>query len=91
MSEIASDFFSEDSGGQSAFPAQSLDQRRAGAPECPPEFLNTLGRHVGERWVKIDGSPVFFSDIVRAHAPTRDWVEKLFPPVGIGLGDFCES
>jgi hypothetical protein len=68
---------------------------KCSAPEVPTEVLLSQGWvSVGLRgfWVKKNGTPVFFCDLVNVYEPLRLWVESMRPaPVPISLGDFCEQ
>ena len=64
------------------------------APEVPDEVMLAQGWRMSspQMWFKLDGTPVFFADLVRAYEPLRLWVESVVPRVGeVALGDFCES
>jgi len=81
---------------------QRPDSRDRACPTCPSNILMAQGwkqRSNSDAWVKKNGEPVFFADIVNIHPPTERWVkEKMTGQVSImdriemvSLDDFSMS
>jgi hypothetical protein len=69
---------------------------KCSAPDVPEEVMLAQGwrrtRDIGGMWLKKDGTPVFYCDLVNVYPPLKAWCESMRPvPVPISLGDFCET
>jgi hypothetical protein len=63
------------------------------APDIPPDLWIQQGWRESERgvWLKADGTPVFFVDLVKAYKPLADWCREMARLPEPTLADFEAS